>query len=151
MNPASWELVCCSIVYVTGHKVWHSLSQCSPHSWKEALTHIHQYVAPLMTPPSHLPPRFPSTHTLLVLPLLVVLSPLLHPLLLGLSPQECLHPLLPWVEFPDCQYVSVWWYFQRDLIAIIYLVDSICRDIADTQYMIIQKNFKNSKLVYKPL
>ena len=38
-------------------------------------------------------------------------------------------------------------------VGIIESVDSICRDSADTQYMLIQANFSKSpkKLTYKPL
>jgi len=41
----------------------------------------------------------------------------------------------------------------KDGTDIIELVDSICRDSADTQYMLIQTNFSKSpkQLIYKPL
>ena len=42
------------------------------------------------------------------------------------------------------------WYLK---VGIIESVDSICRDSADTQYMLIQTNFSKSpkQLTYKPL
>ena len=58
--------------------------------------------------------------------------------------------VLPYIACLRYPYVRVYGLYDMNIIE---SVDSICRDSADTQYMLIQTNFSKSpkQLTYKPL